>query len=171
MCYSSTYILFEDTHTTSATVVVPAHKNSWPASSDLRGRLSFRWMMSWTAWQCHCWMWCLEQLESRQRWGWPWGPPVWRWTVRCSRSGPRLSGGCAGACRTQRRMRTRRTAFRGRTGSHQASSRRGWATPTRAPPASGVCSGFLSKKHGFIFGIGLWKWLTSQIYGKKYYGE
>jgi hypothetical protein len=50
MCYSSTYILFEDTHTTSATAVVPAHKNSWPASSDLCGRLSFRWMMSWTAW-------------------------------------------------------------------------------------------------------------------------
>jgi hypothetical protein len=29
------------------------------------------------------------------------------------------------------------------------------ATPTRAPRASGVCSGFPSKKHGFIFGIGL----------------
>jgi hypothetical protein len=39
--------LVEDTHTTSATTVVPAHKNSWPVSSDLRGRLSFRWMMSW----------------------------------------------------------------------------------------------------------------------------
>jgi hypothetical protein len=26
----------------SATVVVPAHKNSWLVSSDLRGRLSFR---------------------------------------------------------------------------------------------------------------------------------
>jgi hypothetical protein len=35
MCYSSTYILFEDTHTTSATVVVSVHKNSWPVSSDL----------------------------------------------------------------------------------------------------------------------------------------
>jgi hypothetical protein len=29
-----------------ATTIVPAHKNSWPISSDLRGRLSFRWMMS-----------------------------------------------------------------------------------------------------------------------------
>jgi hypothetical protein len=38
--------------------------------------------------------------------------------------------------------------------------------PTRAPPTSGVCSGFPSKKHGFIFGVGLWKWLTSQIHGK-----
>ena len=29
------------------------------------------------------------------------------------------------------------------------------ATLTRAPPASGVCSRFPSKKHGFIFGVGL----------------
>jgi hypothetical protein len=36
------------TLTTSATVVVPAHKNSWSVSSDLRGRLGFRWTMSWT---------------------------------------------------------------------------------------------------------------------------
>jgi hypothetical protein len=92
--------------------------------------------------------------------------PYLRWTVRCSRSGPRPSGGCGGACRTQRRMRPRSTASRGRTGSRQASSRRRWVTPTRAPPASGVCSGFLSKKHGFIFSVGLWKWLTSQIHGK-----
>ena len=49
MRYSTAYIMFEDTHTTSATVVVPSHKNSWPVSSDLRGRLSFRWMMSWMA--------------------------------------------------------------------------------------------------------------------------
>jgi hypothetical protein len=34
---------------TSATAVVPAHKNSWSVSSDLRGRLGFRWTMSWTA--------------------------------------------------------------------------------------------------------------------------
>jgi hypothetical protein len=34
--------LFEDTHTMSATAVVLAHKNSWPVSSDLCGRLSFR---------------------------------------------------------------------------------------------------------------------------------
>jgi hypothetical protein len=46
--YSSTYIMFEDTHTMSATTVVPAHKNSWPVNSDLRGRLGFRWTMSWT---------------------------------------------------------------------------------------------------------------------------
>jgi hypothetical protein len=51
--------------------------------------------------------------------------------------------------------RPSRTASRGRTGSRQASSHRRWATPTRAPPASGVCSGFLSKKHEFIFGVGL----------------
>jgi hypothetical protein len=38
--------------------------------------------------------------------------------------------------------------------------------PTWAPPASGVCSWFPSKKHAFILGIGLWKWLTSQIHGK-----
>jgi hypothetical protein len=44
-----TYILFEDTHTTATMVVIPAHKNSWPVSSDLRGRLGFRWMISWTA--------------------------------------------------------------------------------------------------------------------------
>jgi hypothetical protein len=47
MCYSSTYILFEDTHTTIAMAVILAHKNSWPVSSDLRGRLGFRCMMSW----------------------------------------------------------------------------------------------------------------------------
>jgi hypothetical protein len=29
------------------------------------------------------------------------------------------------------------------------------ATPTYAPPASGVYSGFLSKKHGFILSAGL----------------
>jgi hypothetical protein len=49
MRYSSTYIMFEDTHTTSATIVVRAHKNLWSVSSDLHGRLGFRWMMSWTA--------------------------------------------------------------------------------------------------------------------------
>jgi hypothetical protein len=27
--------------------------------------------------------------------------------------------------------------------------------PTRALPTSGVCSEFSSKKHGFIFGVGL----------------
>jgi hypothetical protein len=46
MRYSSAYIMFEDTHTTSATTVVLAYKNSWLVSSDLRGRLGFRWMMS-----------------------------------------------------------------------------------------------------------------------------
>jgi hypothetical protein len=35
------YINLVQGHTTSATTVVPAHKNSWPVSSDLRGRLSF----------------------------------------------------------------------------------------------------------------------------------
>jgi hypothetical protein len=30
--------------------------------------------------------------------------PYLRWTTRCSRSGPRPSDGCGGACRTQRRM-------------------------------------------------------------------
>ncbi|PWZ46546.1 hypothetical protein Zm00014a_002047 [Zea mays] len=45
----STYIMFEDTHTTSTTVVVPSHKNLWPVSSDLRDKLSFRWTMSWMA--------------------------------------------------------------------------------------------------------------------------
>jgi hypothetical protein len=49
ICYSSAYIMFEDTHTTSATAVVLAHNNLWSVSSDLRGRLGFRWMMSWTA--------------------------------------------------------------------------------------------------------------------------
>jgi hypothetical protein len=39
MRYSSTYIMFEDTHTTSGTTVVRAHKNLWPVSSDLHGRL------------------------------------------------------------------------------------------------------------------------------------
>jgi hypothetical protein len=45
MRYSFTYIMFNDTHTTSATTIVPTHKNSWPVSSDLRGRLGFsgRW--------------------------------------------------------------------------------------------------------------------------------
>jgi hypothetical protein len=43
---STTYIMFEDTHTTSAPSIVPAHKNSCPVSSDLRGRLGFRWTMS-----------------------------------------------------------------------------------------------------------------------------
>jgi hypothetical protein len=146
--------LFEDTHTTSATTVVPAHKNSWPVSSDLRGRLSFRWMMSWTAWRRHCRMRCLEQPESRRRWRQPWGPPVWRWTTQCSHSRPRPSGGCDGACRTQRCMRPRSTASRGRTSSRQTSSRHRWAMPTWAPPASGVCSGFPCKKHRFIFGVG-----------------
>jgi hypothetical protein len=92
--------------------------------------------------------------------------PCLRWTTRCNRSGSRPSGGCGGACRTQRRMWPRSTASKGRTGSRQASSRRRWAMPTRAPPASGVCLGFPSKKHGFIFSVGLWKWLTSQIHGK-----
>jgi hypothetical protein len=50
----------------------------------------------------------------------------------------------------------RRTASKGRTDSHQASSRHRWATPTRAPHASGVCLRFTSKKHGFIFSIDLW---------------
>jgi hypothetical protein len=40
--------MFEDTNTTSATTVIPAHKNSWPVSSDLRVRLGFRWTMNWT---------------------------------------------------------------------------------------------------------------------------
>jgi hypothetical protein len=80
---------------------------------------------------------------------------------------PRPSDSCARACCTQRHMQPRRTASSGRTGSRQASSRRSWATPTRAPPASGVCSRFPSKKHGSIIGLGLWKWLTSQIHGKK----
>jgi hypothetical protein len=93
-------------------------------------------------------------------------PPYLRWTARCSRSGLRPSGGCGRACRTQQRMRPRSTTSRGRTGSRQASSRRRWATPTRTPPANGVCSRFPSKKHGFIFSVGLWKWLTSQIHGK-----
>jgi hypothetical protein len=48
MRYSSIYIVFEDTHTTSATTIVSAHKNSWPVSSDLHGKLGFRWTMSWT---------------------------------------------------------------------------------------------------------------------------
>jgi hypothetical protein len=104
MCYSSTYILFEDTHTTATMAVILAHKNSWSVSSDLRGRLGFRWMMSWTAWWCRHRLRCPEQPESRRHWRRPWGPPVWRWTARCSRSRPRPSGGCAGACRTQRRM-------------------------------------------------------------------
>jgi hypothetical protein len=41
MRYSSTYIIFEDTHTTSATTIVPVHKNSWSVSSDLRDSLGF----------------------------------------------------------------------------------------------------------------------------------
>jgi hypothetical protein len=35
--------------------------------------------------------------------------------MRCSRSGPRPSGGCVGACHTQRLMQPHRTASRGRT--------------------------------------------------------
>jgi hypothetical protein len=103
---------------------------------------------------------------SHRRWRQPWGPPVWRWTAWCSHSGPRPSSGCAGACRTQWHMWPRSTASRDRTGSRQASSRRRWAMPTWALLSSGVCSGFSSKKHGFIFGVGLWKWLTSWIHGK-----
>jgi hypothetical protein len=152
MRYSSIYIIFEDTHTTSATAVVLAHKNLWTVSSALRGRLGFRWTMGWTTWWRRHQMRCLEQPESRQRRRWSWGPPAWRWTAWCSRSGPRPSGGCAGACRTQRRMRLCRTTSRGRTGSRQAHR---WATPTWAPPVSGVCSGFPCKKHGFILGAGL----------------
>jgi hypothetical protein len=166
MRYSSTYIVFEDTHTTSTTTVFRAHKNLWPVSSDLHGRLGFRWTMSWTAWWRRRWMRCPEQPESHRHWQQPWGLPAWRWTTRCSRYGPIPSGGYVGACHTQRLMRPRRTAFRGRTGSRQASSRRRWAMPTWAPPASGVCSWFPSKKHRFILGVGLWKWLTSQIHGK-----
>jgi hypothetical protein len=122
--------------------------------------------MSWTAWWRHRRIRCPEQPESRRRWRRPWGLPVWWWTTWWSRSRPRPSGGCGGACRTQRHMRPRKTASRDRTDSRQASSRRQWATPTGAPPASGVCSGFPSKKHGFIFGVDLWKWLTSQIHEK-----
>jgi hypothetical protein len=48
--------------------------------------------------------------------------PCLRWTARCSRSGSRPSDGCDGACRTQRRMRPRSTASRGRTDSRQTSS-------------------------------------------------
>jgi hypothetical protein len=149
----------------SAMAVVPAHKNSWPVSSDLRGRLSFRW---WWAGRCDgTVVGCGAQNNPRVAdIGDDHEVPCLRWTTRCSRSGPCPSGGCGWACRTQRRMWPRSTASRGRTGSRQASSRRRWAMPTRAPPASGVCSGFPSKKHGFIFSVGLWKWLTSQIYGK-----
>jgi hypothetical protein len=74
MRYSSTYIMFKDIHTMSSTIIVPAHKNSWLVSSDLRGRLGFRWTMSWMAWWCRHWMWCPEQPESRRRWRRPWGP-------------------------------------------------------------------------------------------------
>jgi hypothetical protein len=116
-----------------------------PVSSDLHGRLSFRCTMSWTAWWRRRWMQCPEQPESRRRWLRPWGPPAWWWTTRCSRSGPRPSGGYVGACHTQRLMRPRRAASRGRTVSRQASSRRRWATPTRASPASGVYSGFQAR--------------------------
>jgi hypothetical protein len=49
MLYSTTYIMFEDTHTTSATAIIPAHKNSYSVNSDLHGRLGFRWTMSWMA--------------------------------------------------------------------------------------------------------------------------
>jgi hypothetical protein len=48
MCYSTTYIMFEGTHTMSATVIVLAHKNLYLVSSDLCGKLGFRWTMSWT---------------------------------------------------------------------------------------------------------------------------
>jgi hypothetical protein len=74
MLYSSAYIIFEDTHTTSATAVVPAHKNLWPLNSDLRGRLGFRWTMSWTTWWRRRRMQCPEQPKSHRRWRWPWGP-------------------------------------------------------------------------------------------------
>jgi hypothetical protein len=73
MRYSSTYIVFEDTRTTSATTIVSAHKNSWPISSDLRDRLGFRWTMSWTTWWRRR-MRCPEQPESRRHWRRPWGP-------------------------------------------------------------------------------------------------
>jgi hypothetical protein len=103
---------------------------------------------------------CPKQPESHRRWRWPSSDsavqPLWaasKWRL-CRSLSP------------QRRMRPRRTNSRGRIGSRQASSRRRWAKPTRAPPASGVCSGFLSKKYGFILGVGLWKWLTSKIHEK-----
>jgi hypothetical protein len=74
MRYSTTYIMFEDTHTTSATSIVPAHKNSCPVSSDVCGRFGFRWTMSWTTWWRRRRMRCPEQPESRRRWRQPWGP-------------------------------------------------------------------------------------------------
>jgi hypothetical protein len=40
------YIHLVRGHTTATMAVIPAHKNSWPISSDLRSRLGFRWMMS-----------------------------------------------------------------------------------------------------------------------------
>ena len=85
-------------------------------------------------------------------------------------SGPRPSGGFAGACRTQRRMRPHRTASRGWTDSRQASSRHRWATPTWVPPAHGVCSGFQVRNMD--------SWLAlvyendSEVWSmEKYYGE
>jgi hypothetical protein len=55
------------------TTIVLAHKNAWSVSSDLRGRLGFRWTMSWTAWWRHRRMRCPEQPKSRRRWLRPWG--------------------------------------------------------------------------------------------------
>jgi hypothetical protein len=141
MRYSFTYILFEDTHTTSATAVVPAHNNSWLISSDLRGRLGFRWMMSWTAWWRRRQMRCPKQPESRQRWRRPWDLLLDN-GQRGAAALDHIQMAAAPKLAVHSSMRPRRTASRGRTDSRQTSSRCRWATPMRAPLGSGVCSGF-----------------------------
>jgi hypothetical protein len=128
-----------------------------------------RWTMSWTTWMVPLSDVVPRTIRESPTLATTLSPPAWLWTARCSRSGPRPSGGCDGACRRQQHMRPRRTASRSRTGSRQASSRRWWAMPMRAPTASGVCSGFPRKIHGFIIGTSLWKWLTDPW--KKYYKE
>jgi hypothetical protein len=57
-------------------------------------------------------------------------------------------------------MRPRRTVSRGRTDSRQVSSCRRWATPTRVPPANGVCSGFSSKETW----IHVWRWFIKMTH-------
>ena len=141
MRYSTTYIMFEDTHTTSATSIVLAHKNSCSVSSDLRGRLGFRWTMSWTAWWRRRRMRCPKQPESRRRWRQPWGPL--------------LNDGQRGAAALDR---VQAAASRELVVHSGACDHVGLlleveltvakllliieATPTRVPPAHGVCSGF-----------------------------
>jgi hypothetical protein len=164
MRYSSTYIMFEDTNTTSQ------------RPSSQRTRIHGRSVATYVAGWALGGRWvgrhdgaiveCGAQNNPRVAdVGDDHEAPLLDYGQRDAPALERVKAAAAPEL-VVRRMRPRRTASRGRTGSRQASSCCRWATPTRVPPASGVCSGFPSKKHGFTFGVVLWKWLTSQIHGK-----